>query len=127
MNAVLELLKKLNPGLEKSTIYKILEYAVLATLLLGMYQDATGSLTNAKAARDEQMKGYAVQLGVHRSEIEGLKDDVTRLRTWNKSLTDRLNTQEQAFLSRQSQALEIRINRLEDAAIAGKLLHKRAH
>jgi hypothetical protein len=117
MNAILELLKKLNPGFEKSTLYKILEYVVLAILLVGLYEDATGSLTNAKKARDEQMKGYAVQLGVQRSELEDLKLDIERLRSWNKSMTERLNSQEKAFRDRQAEALELRINRLEDAAM----------
>lgn len=120
MNAVLELLKKLNPGFEKSTLYKILEYVVLAALLIGLYEDATGNLSNAKASRDEQIKGYAVQIGVLHSEVDGLTADLEKLREWNKKLSERLNNQEKAFLDRQTQALENRINRLEDAAMGRK-------
>lgn len=117
MNVILELLKKLNPGFEKTTLYKIIEYVVLAVLLVGLYEDATGNLTTAKKARDEQMKGYAVQLGVQRHELDDLKEDIERLRGWNKSMTARLNSQEKEFHERQAQSLENRINRLEDAAI----------
>jgi hypothetical protein len=117
MNAILELLKKLNPGFEKSTLYKILEYVVLAVLLIGLYEDATGNLTTAKKSRDEQMKGYAVQLGVQRSELNDLKQDIEQLRGWNKSMTERLNSQEKSFHDRQAEALEHRINRLEDVAM----------
>ena len=100
MNAILEILKKLNPGFEKTTLYRLLEYVVLAVLLVGLWNDASESLSNAKAARDEQIKGYAVQIGVLHAENEAQKDEIENLRKWNKALSDR-------------------INRLEDVAIRG--------
>jgi len=90
----------LNPGLEKTTLYRLLEYVVLAVLLVGLWNDASESLSYAKAARDEQIKGYAVQIGVLHAENEAQKDDIESLRKWNKALADR-------------------INRLEDVAIRG--------
>ncbi len=100
MNAVLTLLEKLNPNFAKSTVYKVIEYLVLGLLLFGMWEDATGSLSTAKASRDEQIKGYAVQIGVLHAENAAQKDDIESLRNWNK-------------------ALAARINRLEDVAIKG--------
>jgi cell division protein FtsB len=100
MNAILALLERMNPNLAKSTVYRLIEYVVLAILLVGLYQDASDSLTNAKAARDEQIKGYAVQIGVLHAEANALKDEVEGLKSWNK-------------------ALSARVNRLEDAAIKG--------
>lgn len=73
MSAILELLKRLNPGLEKTTLYRLLEYVVLAVLLVGLWNDASESLSHAKAARDEQIKGYAVQIGVLHAENEAQK------------------------------------------------------
>ncbi len=100
MNAILSLLEKLNPNLAKSTAYKVIEYLVLAMLLYGLWQDASGSLSTAKAARDEQIKGYAVQIGVLHAENEAQKEDIESLRNWNTALSDR-------------------ITRLEDVAIKG--------
>lgn len=100
MNAILSILEKLNPNFAKSTVYRILEYVVLALLLVGLWQDASDSLSNAKAARDEQIKGYAVQIGVLHAENEAQKEDIESLRNWNK-------------------ALSARVNRLEDVAIKG--------
>ena len=100
MNAILSLLEKLNPNFAKSTLYRILEYVVLAFLLVGLWTDISDNLTNAKSARDEQIKGYAVQIGILHSENEAQKDDIEGLRKWNKGLSDR-------------------INRLEDVAIKG--------
>ena len=93
--------------------------AILAALF-GTYMTLTNNLNTAKASRDEQMKGYAVQIGVLHSEVNGLKEDVDGLRKWNKSMADRLNTQEKAFHEAQSEELQNRINRLEDAAMGMK-------
>jgi peptidoglycan hydrolase CwlO-like protein len=96
----------------------------IVAALIGTYVTLSNNLNAAKAARDEQLKGYAVQVGVLHTEVNGLKEDVEGLRKWNKSLTDRLNTQEKAELTRQSEALENRINRLEDAAMNSKRKNK---
>jgi archaellum component FlaC len=90
--------------------------AILAALV-GTYMTLTNNLNTAKAARDEQMKGYSVQIGVLHSEVNGLKEDVEGLRKWNKSMSERLNAQEKSELLRQSESLENRINRLEDSAM----------
>lgn len=96
----------------------------IAAALFGTYMTLTNNLNTAKASRDEQMKGYAVQIGVLHNEVNGLKEDVDNLRKWNKSMSERLNVQEKAELLRQSESLENRINRLEDAAMGSK--HKGA-
>jgi len=90
--------------------------AILAALV-GTYMTLTNNLNTAKAARDEQMKGYSVQIGVLHSEVNGLKEDIDNLRKWNKSMSERLNAQEKSELLRQSESLENRINRLEDSAM----------
>ena len=93
---------------------------LLCATLAGMYSDLSSSLSTAKAARDEQIKGYAVQIGVLHSESESHKEDIEKLRGWLKNVTERVNNQEREALERQSAALENRINRLEDAAMRGK-------
>jgi len=90
--------------------------AILAALV-GTYMTLTNNLNTAKASRDEQMKGYAVQIGVLHNEVNGLKEDIDNLRKWNKSMSERLNAQEKSELLRQSESLENRINRLEDSAM----------
>lgn len=100
MNAILGLLQKLNPTLGKNVLFKVLEYAVLLIALYGLYADATGNLSNAKANRDEQMKGYAVQVGVNHTEVYILKHQVEDLEAANEKL-------------------EIRIHRLEERIIRG--------
>lgn len=93
--------------------------AIIAALV-GTYVTLSNNLTVAKAARDEQMKGYAVQIGVLHSEVDGLKEDLVGLRQWNKSMTDRLNTQEKSFNEQESRSLQDRINRLEESAMGMK-------
>lgn len=100
MNAILELIKRLNPNCEKTFIYRLLEYVVLAILLLGVWNDATQSLTSAKSARDEQIKGYAVQIGVLHAENDAQKDDIESLRKWNKALADRISRLEDVAIRR---------------------------
>jgi hypothetical protein len=90
----------------------------IAAALIGTYVTLTNNLNTAKAARDEQMKGYAVQIGVLHSEVNGLKEDIENMRKWNKSMSERLNNQEKSELLRQSESLENRINRLEDSAMS---------
>jgi len=91
MNAILALLEKLNPNLAKSTVYRVIEYVVLALLLVGLWNDFTGNLDTAKLSRDEQIKGYAVQLGVAHSEIYALKDELEGMKKWNAALSARIN------------------------------------
>jgi len=79
MNAILELLKKINPGIASNKLFKILEYAVLALLLYGLYADATGSLSTAKEGRDQQLLGIEAQIGFTNKTIYELKDQVEDL------------------------------------------------
>lgn len=106
---------------KKGTLATIATIVAIVASIVGTYISLSNNLTIAKAARDEQMKGYAVQIGVLRSEVDGLqeelKDSITRLTNWNKSLTERLNNQEKAFRQQESNSLQDRINRLEDAAM----------
>jgi len=112
-------LKRLAGGAVESrwTLARIATVVSIFAAVFGVYLTLSQNLTTAKAARDEQMKGYAVQVGVLHTELNGLKDDIERLTKWNKSLTERMNTQEQASLRRESDSLQDRINRLEDAAM----------
>lgn len=102
---------------KKGTLATIATIVAIVAGIIGTYITLSNNLTVAKAARDEQMKGYAVQIGVLHSEVEGLKGDITRLTGWNKSLTERLNTQERSFIEQESRSLQDRVNRLEDAAM----------
>lgn len=106
---------------KKGTLATIATIVAIVASIVGTYISLSNNLTIAKAARDEQMKGYAVQIGVLRSEVDGLqeelKDSITRLTNWNKSLTERLNNQEKTFHQQESNSLQDRINRLEDAAM----------
>jgi VIT1/CCC1 family predicted Fe2+/Mn2+ transporter len=105
---------------KKGTLATIATIVAIVAAIIGTYITLSNNLTIAKAARDEQMKGYAVQIGVLRSEVEGLKEDITRLTGWNKSLTERLNTQEKSFIEQESRSLQDRINRLEESAMGMK-------
>jgi biopolymer transport protein ExbB/TolQ len=142
MNAILTFLLKLFPTLfpkvaeKKGAIATVVGALALCATLWGMYTDLSGNLSAAKAARDEQIKGYAVQIGVLHSEVNSLKERLAaeeedakekfnNFREWNKSISKRLNEQEQAELARQSVALENRINRLEDAAMTGKPFNRK--
>lgn len=94
MNAILEILKKINPGIASNKLFKVLEYAVLALLLYGLYADATGSLSTAKAGRDQQLLGIEAQIGFTNKTVYELKDD--------------------------TKDLERRIHRLESRALRGR-------
>jgi hypothetical protein len=110
----LETLKTLSPSLGKSHLYKVLEYLVIGTMIYGVYADASASLTTAKAHRDEQIKGYSVQIGYTRTEIERialqqgldtqeiatLKAENERLRNWLKANTERVNRLEDVAIRR---------------------------
>lgn len=100
MNAILEILKKINPGIANNKLFKILEYAILALLLYGLYADATGSLSTAKAGRDQQIKGYAVQIGQNHTELYNMKEEIQQLREWNKALSTRINRLEDVAIRR---------------------------
>jgi len=106
---------------KKGTLATIATIVAIVASIVGTYISLSNNLTIAKSARDEQMKGYAVQIGVLHSEVDGLqeelKDSITRLTNWNKSLTERLNNQEKAFRQQETNSLQDRINRLEDAAM----------
>jgi len=103
MNAVLALLQKLdpslgNPSLGKSALFRVLEYIVLIIMLYGLYADATGNLLAAKSNRDEQIKGYAVQMGLNHTEVYHLKDSLADLEEKNKELTARINRLEDKII-----------------------------
>lgn len=100
MDALIKLLKELNPKMFKGKLGKLVEYTVLLALLYGVYLSSDDHLNTAKANRDEQIKGIMVQVGVSRSEIDSLKEDNQQLREWLK-------------------AMSARVNRLEDVAIRG--------
>ena len=106
---------------KKGTLATTATIVAIVASIVGTYISLSNNLTIAKSARDEQMKGYAVQIGVLHSEVDGLqeelKDSITRLTNWNKSLTERLNNQEKAFRQQETNSLQDRINRLEDAAM----------
>lgn len=102
---------------KKGALATVATIVAIVAAIIGTYVTLSNNLTVAKAARDEQIKGYAVQIGVLHTEVEGLKEDVENLRKWNKSMADRLNNQEKAFIDSRSQELQNRINRLEDAAM----------
>ena len=97
---LLDTIVKLHPKFQKTTVYRILEWMILLVMFYGVYSDASGSLLTAKANRDEQIKGYSVQIGVNHQEVFALKEEVQHLREWNKDLSNR-------------------VNRLEDIAIRG--------
>lgn len=109
---------------KKGVLATVATIVAIVAAIIGTYVTLSNNLTVAKAARDEQIKGYAVQIGILHTEVNGLKEDIDSLRKWNKSLVDRLNTQEKAELARQSEGLENRINRLEDAAMGVPRKHK---
>ena len=108
MNAILELLKKINPGIANNKLFKIIEYVVLALLLYGLYADATGSLNTAKEGRDQQLLGIEAQIGFTNSTVYEMKDEIEQVRAWNKSISER------------NKVLETRIHRLEDRALRGR-------
>jgi septal ring factor EnvC (AmiA/AmiB activator) len=105
---------------KKGALATIATIVAIVAALIGTYVTLSNNLTTAKAARDEQMKGYAVQIGVLHTEVNGLKEDIENMRKWNKSMSERLNAQEKSELARQSDSLENRINRLEDAAMSAQ-------
>ena len=100
MDALLKLLAKLNPKSSKSFAYKVMEWLVMLTMLYGVYASGSASLTAAKSNRDEQLRGYAVQMGINHAEIYALKEDAEQLRAWNKALSARINRLEDLALRR---------------------------
>jgi len=76
MNPILELLRKVFPGIENSHLYKVLEYSVLIALIYGVYAGASGDLTSAKHNRDEQVTGIIAQVGFTNKEVNEIKDQL---------------------------------------------------
>lgn len=105
---------------KKGTLATIATIVAIVAAIIGTYITLSNNLSTAKAARDEQMKQAAVQVGVLVTEVNGLKEDVDNLRKWNKSMSERLNNQEKSFLERESISLQDRINRLEESAMGMK-------
>lgn len=93
-----ELVKRYCPELSKSYLYKVLELAIILSMIYGVYTSAADSLTRAKAGRDEQIKGYALQIGYNREQIEELKSEIEKLRMWNKALSERVFRLESAAI-----------------------------
>lgn len=114
VEAGLTVLKTLSPGTNKPLFAKLLEYLVIGLMIYGVYADASASLSTAKAGRDEQMKGYSVQIGYQRTEIEklvlqqgldsaqikDLTEENGRLRNWLKSYGERINRLEDIAMRR---------------------------
>lgn len=105
---------------KKGILATVATIVAIVASLIGTYISLSNNLNTAKAARDEQMKGYAVQIEVLHSEVNGLKEDITRLSSWNKSMSERLNKQEGEFIREASHSLQDRINRLEESAMGMK-------
>ena len=76
MNPILDLLRKVFPGIENSHLYKVLEYAVLIALIYGVYAGASGDLTTAKQHRDEQVTGIIAQVGFTNKEVQEIKEQL---------------------------------------------------
>jgi len=74
MNPILELLRKVFPGIENSHLYKVLEYSVLIALIYGVYAGASGDLTSAKHNRDEQVTGIIAQVGFTNTQVQEIKE-----------------------------------------------------
>lgn len=73
MNPILEILRKVFPGIENSHLYKVLEYSILIALIYGVYAGASGDLTSAKHNRDEQVTGIIAQVGFTNTQVEEIK------------------------------------------------------
>lgn len=95
-----EILAKINPGFEKTTIYRIMEYIVLAGLLYGLYADVTESLHMKSQGSAETLKGQMVQIGATRQLTADLEKEVNSLREWNKALSARVNRLEDVAIRR---------------------------
>jgi len=115
LEASFEALKSALPdSLKKSPLYKLGEYAVILTMIFGVYSDATTSLATAKEGRNQQLKGYDVQMGYTRTKveelitqqaldtqkIEDLKAENERLRAWMKASSERINRLEDISMRR---------------------------
>lgn len=114
LEAGLNILKTISPGTNKPLLTKLLEYLVIGLMIYGVYADASASLSTAKAARDEQIKGYSVQIGYQRTELEklvlqqgldsaqikDLTEENERLRNWLKSYGERINRLEDIAMRR---------------------------
>ena len=74
MNPILELLRKVFPGIENSHLYKVLEYSVLIALIYGVYAGASGDLTSAKHNRDAQVAGVIAQVGFTNTQVQEIKE-----------------------------------------------------
>jgi len=108
-------LKEVLPeSLKTSPLYKISEYLVIGVMIFGVYSDASSSLAAAKEGRNQQLKGYDVQMGYTRTkveelitqqaldtqEIKDLKVENERLRAWMKASSERINRLEDISMRR---------------------------
>jgi hypothetical protein len=75
-----------------------MEWIVMITMIYGVYASGSASLNAAKSNRDEQLRGYAVQMGINHAEIYALKEDAEQLRAWNRALSARINRLEDIAL-----------------------------
>jgi cell division protein FtsB len=74
MNPILDLLKKIHPGIQNNHLFKLLEYAALILMIYGVYVGASGDLSTAKHNRDEQITGIMAQVGFNHTQVEEIKD-----------------------------------------------------
>lgn len=97
---LVELMAKVDPGFAKSTLYKVIEYGILAIMLYGLYADISGNLQDRTNGQDQAQQGYAVQIGVTRHQVQDLEQEVNHLRDWNKALSARVNRLEDVAIKR---------------------------
>lgn len=76
MGPILEVLRKVFPGIENTHLYKILEFSVLILLIYGVYAGASGDLSTAKHDRDEQITGIVAQVGFTNKEVGEIKEQL---------------------------------------------------
>jgi hypothetical protein len=108
-------LKEVLPeSLKKSPLYKLSEYLVIGAMIFGVYSDASSSLATAKEGRNQQLKGYEVQIGYTRTKVEELitqqaldtqaivelNAENERLRAWIKASSERINRLEDISMRR---------------------------
>lgn len=73
MNALLDLLKKIHPGIQHNHLFKLLEYVVLILMLYGMYVGTVGDLSKVTHDGHEEMAGVMAHATFAERQIEEIK------------------------------------------------------
>lgn len=98
---------ELVPDIKKNPVYKALEWLVILALIYTTYQQFASELFAAKTNRDEEIKGYSVQIGQNHQEIydikSELKADDEKLRKWMTSISERVYRLESHALNKNKQ------------------------